>query len=198
MWKVGVTGGIGSGKTMVCRVFETLGIPVFYADDAAKYLLHHDAGLQKELIALFGEEAYQEGRLQSAYISSIVFRDQEKLKAMNQLVHPLVIQYGRDWMASQTADYVVKEAALFFESGSHTEMDFMIGVTAPEALRIRRVVQRDQVTEEKVRLRMARQMEEREKMSLCDFIIVNDDVSPVLPQVLHIHEKLRKNKNAGH
>lgn len=190
MLKVGITGGIGSGKTTVCRVFETLGIPVFYADDAARQLMTTDSELKTAIKDTFGAGAYENGILQRDYLARIVFNNPEQLQRLNALVHPVVIRYGREWMNRQATAYALKEAALFFESGTHTEMDKMVGVTAPESLRISRILRRDHTTADQIRKRMAMQMDEAEKMQRCDFVIINDDVHPVLPQVLQIHEAL--------
>jgi dephospho-CoA kinase len=188
--KVGLTGGIGSGKSIVARIFESLGIPVYYADDAAKDLYWTDPVLRQAIIDQFGPEAYTDGELNRKYISGIVFSSPEKLEILNSLVHPATIKDAEKWLSSQTAPYAVKEAALIFESGSHRDLDQVIGVFAPESLRIKRVMARDKVTEEEVRRRMNNQVEDRIKMKLCDFVIHNDEKQLLIPQVLKIHEKL--------
>lgn len=190
MLKAGITGGIGSGKTTVCQVFETLGIPVFYADEAARMLMEQDPALIAAITALFGPEAYLSGRLNRPYIAQAAFGRPELLQELNQLTHPATIRYGKEWMARQTASYALKEAALFFESGSDADMDVMIGVSAPEELRLQRAMQRDHAPAEKIRERMARQMDEAEKMKRCDYIIHNDGVQPIIPQVLELHRQL--------
>jgi dephospho-CoA kinase len=190
MLKAGITGGIGSGKTTVCQVFETLGIPVFYADLAARQLMQNDPDLKKGIIALFGDESYTDGALNRMYIGSKVFGDPQKLTQLNALTHPAVIRYGQWWMAKQKSPYVLKEAALFFESGSDKDMDVMIGVSAPLPLRMSRIRVREKLTEEQVQERIARQMDEAEKMSRCDYILVNDDRQPVIDQVLSLHHQL--------
>lgn len=192
MLKVGITGGIGSGKSTVCQVFETLGIPVFYADTAARYLMEHDAVLIDNIKQLFGKDIYSNGVLRRDKIAAIVFKDPSVLGKLNSIVHPATIKYGNEWMQSQTTPYAIKEAAIFFESGSNKGMDIMIGVYAPEQLRILRVMSRDQVTQEKIIERMSRQMNEEEKMRLCDHVITNDDVTAVIPQVLSIHTELQR------
>lgn len=192
MLKVGITGGIGSGKSTVCQVFETLGIPVLYADQAARYLMENDAMLIDGIKMLFGTHIYQGGVLNREEVSSIVFRRPDILNELNKLVHPAVLRYGQQWMQKQTSPYVLKEAAIFFESGSYKEMDVMIGVSAPQKLRILRTVERDKTTQEKVLGRMSHQMDDEEKMKLCDHIIINDDVTPIIPQVLKIHDMLLK------
>jgi dephospho-CoA kinase len=188
--KVGLTGGIGSGKSTVARIFRVLGIPVYDADSAAKRLMETDPGLQAAIRRQFGEAAYTEGRLNRAYIAGIVFNDPEQLQALNALVHPVTIRDADAWALQQTAPYTIKEAALMFESESFHHLDAVIGVSAPLPLRIRRVMQRDQTTAEAVQARISKQMDEGIKMKLCDYIIVNDEQQMLLPQVLQLHEVL--------
>ncbi len=190
MLKVGITGGIGSGKTIVCQVFQTLGIPVLYADNVAKDLMNTDDELKQKIKDLFGEDIYDKGELQRQKLASIVFNNEEQLQALNVLVHPATIQYGIDWMNKQITPYAIKEAALFFESGSDKEMDLMIGVHAPKDVRLKRVMLRDNTPKEKVEERMAKQMDEEEKMKLCDYVILNNDRTSIIPQVIEIHSKL--------
>lgn len=190
MLKVGITGGIGSGKTTVCQVFEALGIPVFYADRAGKWLMEQDVSVIADIKQLFGEDIYQQGFLNRERIASIVFRSPDMLRSLNEIVHPAVLRYGAEWMAQQTSPYALKEAAIFFESGSYKEMDVMVGVYAPTKIRILRAMQRDGSTQEKILERIAQQMNEDEKMSRCQHVIINDDVQAVLPQVLQVHEAL--------
>ena len=192
MLKIGITGGIGSGKSIVAKVFEHLDIPVYNADTAAKSLMEKDPALRASITDLFGPEAYLNGTLNRSFISSLVFKDPSLLAALNALVHPATIQYGNEWMNRQSAPYVIKEAALIFESGTQAELDYVIGVYAPQALRIHRVMQRDTVTREQVMQRMANQLDESLKMKLCDVVVVNDDQQLVLPQVLALHEKFLK------
>jgi dephospho-CoA kinase len=190
MLKIGLTGGIGSGKSTVARVFELLGIPVYYADDAAKRLMQEDPLLVASITSIFGTEVYRDGVLDRKYLSAAVFQDREKLDQLNRLVHPATIQDAAEWMKRQQAPYALKEAALIFESGSHKELDYVIGVSAPFSLRTHRAMQRDQVSRETVLSRMKNQIEETVKMKLCDFVIVNDEQQLVLPQVTALHEKL--------
>lgn len=187
MLKVGITGGIGSGKSLVARMFQVLGIPVLNADEAAKYLMQHDAALMGSLRQLFGNEVYQNGRLNRPFLASVVFADKAKLEQLNGLVHPAVLRYGKTWAEQQTTPYILKEAAIFFESGSYKEMDKMIGVYAPFELRLERAMQRDNTTEETVKQRMAQQMDEDEKMKRCDYIVRNDGSASVIEQVLALH-----------
>jgi len=190
MLKAGITGGIGSGKSLVAEMFRILGIPVLNADDAAKHVMDTDEALKAAILGLFGEEVYQNGRLNRPFLSSVVFSDKEKLQALNALVHPATIAYGKRWMETQQAPYVLKEAAIFFESGSYVEMDKMIGVYAPPELRLERAMERDGADKAAIRRRMASQMDEEEKMRRCDYIIFNDGSRSVVDQVLQLHQAL--------
>lgn len=190
MLKVGITGGIGSGKSIVCQVFHTLGIPVFNADLAARELVNTDPALIQAIKRLFGPDIYINGKLDRQEVSAIVFKEPVKLKQLNALVHPATIAYGKAWMEKQTTPYVIKEAAIFFESGSYKDMNVMIGVFAPKELRIQRAIQREGMSLEKVRERMASQMDEEEKMKRCDYVIINDGVYPVIPRVNELHQLL--------
>lgn len=190
MLKVGITGGIGSGKTQVCQVFETLGIPVFNADTAAKKIMETDNEVVKQITKLLGAEAYINGKINRSWLSSILFQDEKKRTALNAIVHPAVIAFGQEWMNRQQAAYVLKEAALFFETGSNKEMDYMIGISAPVDLRLKRAMKRDHLDEITIRQKMAAQMDEKEKMMRCQFIILNDDETAIIPQVLSIHQQL--------
>lgn len=190
MLKVGITGGIGSGKSTVAGVFETLGIPVYHADTAAKKLMQEDAALQAAIVEAFGEAVYENGVLQRAKLASMVFNNKEKLALLNSIVHPATIADAERWMQAQKAPYVLKEAALLFESGSAEGLDYVIGVWAPEALRIKRVMARDKVSRNEVLQRMEHQIQENIKMRLCDFVIRNTEQELVVPQVLEIHRQL--------
>jgi dephospho-CoA kinase len=192
--RVGITGGIGSGKTTVCRIFESLGIPVYYADDWAKWLTVNDPDVRAGILDLFGPEAYlPDGAYNRAYVAGIVFKNPEKLQALNALVHPAVGRHNRAWQEVQKdVPYTLKEAALLVESGSYRHLDALIVVTAPEVLRMRRVVQRDGLDEAAVRARMARQLPEEDKIKLADFVVVNDGTRLLIPQVAAIHASLRE------
>lgn len=194
MLKIGLTGGIGSGKSTVAKVFETLGIPVYYADDAAKRLMNSNEMLIYKIKQFFGEESYSNGSLNRPYIASLVFSDSNKLSFLNSLIHPITIADSDEWIASQSSPYVIREAALLFESGAEKGLDFTIGVSAPLPLRIQRVMQRDGLTKEEVNLRISRQMDEEEKMRKCDFIISNDEIQLVIPQVLELDKRFRVTK----
>ena len=190
--KIGITGGIGSGKTTACKVFEVLGIPVFYADTVAKELMHTDILLKKELISAFGPNSYfPNGELNRKYISGIVFKDETQLQILNKLVHPAVFRAFDQWVLNQrNAPYVLKEAALLFESGSSQMFDYNILVKSPEAIKIQRIIQRDHITESEVRLRMNKQLPDEEKEKLADFILYNNEEQLLVTQILTLHEKL--------
>jgi dephospho-CoA kinase len=192
MVRVGLTGGIGSGKSTVAHVFEILGIPVYYADKEAKRLMSEDPEIRKEVIKHFGEEAYADNLINRRFIAEIVFKDKQKLQLLNSLVHPITIARAEEWMQRHQTPYVIKEAALIFESGSQETLDYVIGVSAPLNIRIQRTMKRDEVNREEVLNRMRNQIQESIKMRLCDFVIRNDDQHLVLPQVLALHEKLKR------
>jgi dephospho-CoA kinase len=190
MLKVGITGGIGSGKTTVAKIFELLGVPVYYADAASKRLYHTDKDLISSLKKHFGEDIYKGDQLERTKLAAIVFNDPKKLEVLNELVHPPTIRDAETWMAAQTSHYVIKEAALLFETGSAGNLDYVIGVKAPEALRIKRVMDRDESSVADIKKRMSMQIVESIKMKLCDFIIENDEQQLVIPQVMDLHKKL--------
>ncbi|MGE5107938.1 MAG: dephospho-CoA kinase [Sphingobacteriales bacterium] len=192
MLHIGLTGGIGSGKSTVAKVFETLGIPVYYADDAAKRLMNEDEDLKKQIIHHFGEESYVNGELNRNYIASIVFENKEKIELLNSLVHPVTIADSINWANKQQSPYTIKEAALLFESASVQGLDYVIGVSTPQVLRINRVMKRDNVSREEIIKRMENQIDEEMKMKLCDFVIYNDEQQLMIPQVILLHEKFLK------
>jgi dephospho-CoA kinase len=189
---IGLTGGIGSGKSTVAKIFAQLGIPVLDADATAKAIMNEDHSVKTKLIELFGEDAYKENQLNRPYIAQLVFEDAFKLQQLNAIIHPITIQYAKDWASKQSAPYVIKEAALFFESGSSEGVEKIIGVTAPKHIRIQRVMQRDQMTREDVIKRMEHQLEDSLKMKLCDWVIQNDDMHLLIPQILAIHQEISK------
>lgn len=191
MLKIGITGNIGSGKTTISKIFEVLDIPVFYADDAAKQVMVEDSVLIEALKAAFGEASYSnDGLLNRKYIASIVFNSQAQLLKLNSIVHPAVFRAFDTWVSSiKTAPYVVKEAALLFESTSYKMCDYSIMVAAPLELRVARVIQRDGLTRAEVESRNARQLSQEKKMVLADFMIRNDDTELVIPQVLALHRQ---------
>lgn len=193
MLKVGLTGNIGSGKTTVSKVFEVLGIPVFYADDAAKSVMVSDPVLIAGIKSTFGNSSYfDDGTLNRKHIAGIVFSDAAQLAKLNALVHPATFRAFDEWVKNIKADvpYVLKEAALLFESDSYKMCDYSIIVRAPFETRIKRVMQRDHLTREEIESRESKQFSEEKKSALADFIIVNDDVQLVIPQVLKLHLKI--------
>ncbi|HEU5365009.1 MAG TPA: dephospho-CoA kinase [Hanamia sp.] len=192
MIRIGLTGGIGSGKSTVARIFNVLGIPVYSSDDASKRLMNEDEELKENIIRSFGEQSYTEGRLNRKYLAWQVFSDRNKIELLNSLVHPATIKDATAWMEKQTAPYIIKEAALIFESGSDKYLDAVIGVKSPLSLRIERTMKRNNVTAAEVEARIKLQMDEEEKLSLCDYIIVNDEHQMLIPQVLLLHERLLK------
>ena len=198
--KVGLTGGIGSGKSTVAQIFEVLGIPVYYADIAAKKIMNEDEDLRSAITNIFGEPAYTNNILDRKYISSIVFSDPAKLEQLNALVHPATKKDGEAWMQEQTSPYAIHEAALIFEAKVSDRLDIVIGVSSPIELRIKRAMERDKVSREEVLKRMDQQLDEEVKMSKCDFVLINDEQQLLIPQVLELHEKLialSKQKNDG-
>ncbi len=190
MLKIGLTGGIGSGKSTVAKTFEVLGIPVYYADVEAKRLMNENEGLKQKIQELFGTAIYTDGKLKRVVLADIVFNDPEKLEQLNALVHPITINDANQWLQQQKSPYAIKEAALIFESGISEFLDYVIGVYAPAPLRIQRVIQRDNTSKEAVMARMNKQMDEDEKMRLCNFVITNDELQLLVPQVLALHEHL--------
>lgn len=192
MQKVGITGGIGSGKTTVCKIFEQLGIPVYYADEKARQLMEQDDALRQSIVEEFGKSAYlPDQSLDRKFLSGIVFKDKEKLDKLNSLVHPAVAADFQNWtLKHKTVPYILKEAALLVESGSYRQLDRLIVVTAPEELRINRVMKRDKVSQQEVVARIQKQLPEKEKIQWADYVIVNDGEALLLPQVLSLHRLL--------
>ena len=190
--RIGITGGIGSGKSTVCRIFSLLGVPIYSADDRAKWLMAHDEALKSQLIAHFGNESYlEDGSLNRAYLAEKVFSDPEKVKTINSLVHPAVGHDFDSWVASQNSPYVLKEAALIFETGGDKHLDAVINVSSPLKIRLSRVLMRDpQRSEHQVHEIINQQLPDEEKNERADFIIKNSDNKLLIPQVLAIHQKL--------
>lgn len=192
--RVGITGGIGSGKTTVSRIFEALGVPVYDADYWAKWLIVHDPEVRAAIVGLFGPEAYlPDGAYNRPFVASLVFENPEKLAALNAAVHPAVERHSRAWHEQQARagyPYTLKEAALMVESGSHRFLDALIVVTAPEEIRICRVMERDGISEAAVRARLRNQLPEADKEALADYLIVNDGRHLLIPQVWSVHRKL--------
>lgn len=190
MLKVGITGGIGSGKSTVAKIFASLGIPVYDADRAAKRLVLTDLAMRRNIIEHFGEASYINGQYNKQHISQIVFNDKQKLELLNSIIHPATITDANKWFARQSAPYALKEAALIFESDSRKFLDYVIGVFAPEEIRIQRTIEREGISPEQVKARIDKQMNEDEKMKRCDFIIDNSGAESVISQVLDLHVTL--------
>jgi dephospho-CoA kinase len=192
MMKIGITGGIGSGKSTVCRVFENLGIPVFYADTVAKEIMVTDKELATAVKDTFGAESYDAaGRLNNKHIAGIVFNNNIELNKLNELVHPAVFRAFDLWLTRVplTAPYILKEAALLFESGSYMLCDKSVLVIAPVETRLKRVMKRDGSTEEQVLARMNKQLSDVEKMKMADFLIRNDESQSVILQIMELHSQ---------
>jgi len=191
MLKVGITGGIGSGKTTICKVFELFGIPVFYADNVAKSIMHTDPVLKSAMIIAFGENSYaKDGTLNRSYISSIVFNNRLELEKLNSLVHPAVFRAFDNWVKEQNnAPYIIKEAALLYESGAYKMCDKSILVTAPTQTKINRVKVRDGISDEDVKLRMNRQFSDEQKMIFADHVLNNDEKQLLIPQIIQLHQQ---------
>lgn len=189
--QIGITGGIGSGKSLVSRIFKLLGVPVYDADSRAKSIMTTDGILVSQIKKEFGVLSYRaDGGVNREYLAEHVFNDPEKLKRLNALVHPRVGEDFIRWVTEQSSAYVLKEAALLFEARSNTALDKIIVVSAPEALRISRVLQRDKHrTEQQVRDIIRNQLNEEEKLKRADYILVNDDSKLLIPQVLELHQQ---------
>jgi len=190
MIKIGLTGGIGSGKSTVAKVFEVLGISVYYADDAAKNLMNENEELKQNIKLQFGTTIYKNNLLDRKALAEIVFNNPEKLQQLNALVHPATLKDAENWMQRQALPYAIKEAALIFESGAQKQLDYVIGVYAPTPIRIQRTMHRDNVSREEVMARMDKQIDEVIKMRLCDFVIKNDEQELLIPQVITLHQHL--------
>jgi len=194
---VGLTGGIGSGKTTVAQIFKSLGIPVFVADEESKKLLDSDLELQKQLKDLLGDDLVKEGKVDRPYMASLIFNDADLLQKANALIHPAVGRAFKSWHQNQSAPYAIREAAILFESGSHQDCNSIVVVSAPEELRLRRVMKRSGETEEQVKSRMNKQWPQSKKEALADYLIFNDHREMLIPQVLKVHESLIHTANAS-
>jgi dephospho-CoA kinase len=187
---IGITGGIGSGKTTTCEIFQELGVPVYYADLRARELMTSNADLKNKIIQSFGSQAYDDGRLNRPYLAQQVFNSKEKLSVLNGLVHPAVANDFDSWLEEQKGEkYVLKEAAILFESGAYQDVDITVLVIAPESLRLERVMARDGSTKEDVLKRMKNQWTQERKVKLADHIITNDGTQLLIPQVLELHDR---------
>lgn len=190
MIKVGLTGGIGSGKTLVSKVFIRLGIPVFNADYEAKVILNTDKETIKQVKKEFGSEIYTDQGIDRKKLAEIIFNNITALQKINAIIHPRVRQYFYEWLKKQKVPYVIEEAAILFESGANQELDLTINVHADELVRVRRVMLRDNTTEETVKSRMKNQMSDRQREKLADYTIHNNGDRMLLPQILEIHQHI--------
>lgn len=191
--KIGITGGIGSGKSTICRVFSLLGVPVFEADKIAKQLINSHPEIKKGLIHLFGDDIYvKNSGVDRKKLAGIIFNNDIQLAKVNALVHPVVRNEFRNWVELQHSPYVIHEAAILFESGFYKLMDFTILVSAPEKERTERVIKRDGITEALVKTRMAKQWDDSEKRKLANFEIVNDNKKMVIPKIIEIDKKIKE------
>jgi len=192
MIKVAVTGGIGSGKSVVCEIFEKLGIPVFYADQSAKELMNSDNNIKEKLITYFGTEIFNEDeRLNREKFAEIIFNNKTSLKKANEIVHPVVKKKFEEWVLKQNALFVIEETALVFESGQVHLFDKIILVTAPLEMRIERIMKRDNATRSKVLERLNNQFNDEIKIENSDFVITNDEKELIIPQIINIYSKLQ-------
>jgi dephospho-CoA kinase len=186
---IGITGGIGSGKTMICSVFKTLGIPVFNADVVAKELYDERPELVIQIQNHFGSDLVFDGKLNKQKLAELVFSDNKKLQILNSLVHPLVGEAFQTWQKKQRALYIIREAAIMIESKSYLDCDHLILVSAPAQLKVKRVITRSQLTEAQILARIQEQMTDEERRPFCDFEIINDEVDFILPQIFTLHRQ---------
>lgn len=187
---VGLTGGIGSGKTTVSNMFKDLGVPVYIADVEAKTLMNTSAVIKRKLTDLFGPMAYQNNELNRAYISSKIFSDKVYLEKMNAIIHPKVAEHFKQWLQKQTSLYVIKEAAIIFEHNTQSQYDAIITVIADKEARINRLLKRDTTTKDKILSIMKHQLSDEEKVKMSDFVILNDNLEHTKEQVLKTHNSI--------
>ena len=198
MLKIGITGGMGSGKTTVCKIFEQLDIPVYYADKEAKNILWRDKNVRKKVKTLLGDGAYfRNGRPDRSYIAQKIFNNKTWLEGMNSIIHPAVREDAALWHqkyenSSQPPPFTLQEAALLVESGSYRLFDKLIVVTCPEEIRIKRIMKRDRTPEAEVRKKLSHQWPESSKVAVADYVIINDGLHLLLPQVLDIYHKIKQ------
>lgn len=191
MKKVGLTGNIGSGKTTISHIFQILGIPIFNADNEAKSLMHKHT-LMNQIIDCFGSNTYKKGQLDKKYLSQIVFSDRNKLNLLNRLVHPHVNTHFENWCKSQNAPYIIKEAAIIFESDTHKALDTIICVTCPKHVRIKRILERDNtLNSNDIEQRMNQQWDEKKLVDLSNYMIDNSGRNLLIPQVIELHNTLK-------
>ena len=189
--QIGVTGGIGSGKSVVCELFSCLGIPVYNADTRAKWLTNHSLEVRAAVIALLGPDAYDAaGKYDTSYVASIVFKNEFLLKKLNQIIHPAVLRDTEDWVARhEKSHYVIKEAAIMNRAGEGNTLDFVIVVEAEVHLRIARILERDQRSESEIRAIIERQVSDDARKKVADFVIDNNENSALIPQVMQLHRQ---------
>jgi len=188
--KLGVTGGIGSGKTSVCRVFNVLGIPVFSADSKARKIMESDESVIRRINSISGKDIYNNGILNRMELASLIFNDNTLLKKINSLVHPIVFNHFRLWEKEQTAPYVILEAAILFESGASDLVDTVATVVAPLEERVKRVIKRNNLSKEQVLERIRVQMDDDERIKLSDYVINNSENDMIIPAILQIHDEI--------
>lgn len=189
---VGLTGGIGSGKTTVANMFETIGVPVYIADIEAKKIMNTSKVIKRKLIHLFGDKAYEAGKLNRPYLANLIFNDKTLLEKMNAIVHPRVAKHFTKWTLKQKTPYVIKEAAILFENGGYKNCDFVVTVTAPKELRIERLLNREATTKEKIKAIMSNQWDDQKKVKLSNYIIENEDLEKTKQQVYAVHKSILK------
>ena len=193
MIRVGITGGIGSGKSTVCKIFASMGVKVLDADQLAKNIAEIDTEVKQQIINSFGAESYEDGRYNRKHIASIVFNDTDKLKLLNSIIHPAVISYSNRWADEHSSEkYLIKEAALMFESGSYKYNDINIVVNSPLELRIERLINRDQSNKEDIIRRIKSQMSDEERNDRADRIIINDEKCSLIEQVYQLHKEFTR------
>ena len=191
MIKVGITGGIGSGKSLICKVFLCLGVPVYHADIEAKVLTNTDSGIRNQLTGLLGEDIYANGSLDRQKMAGLIFNNSGLLLNVNKIIHPRVAAHFQNWLEQHTKEpYIIQESAILFESNTYKFFDKIVTVTSPEEIRMKRVISREGMTVETVRSIMQNQMPEEEKISRSHHVIINDENKLVLPQVLKLHALL--------
>ena len=191
--KVGITGGIGSGKSTVCEIFKLLGVPVFEADVVAKQLQNTNQKIKNGLISLFGEDIYTpEGLVDRKKLADIIFNSDFQIAKINELIHPVVKEEFENWLKKQNSAYIIHEAAILFESGFYKIMDYTILVSAPEEQRIERVMKRDCINRETVMQRIKKQWSEEEKQKLASIVVHNDNKNLVIPEIIKIDKNLKE------
>ena len=189
---VGITGGIGSGKTTISNYLKSFGIPLYVADKEAKALMNRSKVIKQKLIQLFGNEAYVDGKLNRPFLAKMIFKDKSLLNQMNAIVHPKVASHFKRWLKKQDAPYILKEAAIIFENNLQSNYDYIITVVANENLRIERILDREDTTREKIKAVINNQWTDSHKKKLSDFVISNNDLDQAKKQALQIHKKLLK------